>query len=411
MKILVTASSPYLHIGGKSAHILTLIEGLKALGHQVKVVSEADLWPLSRLLIRGSSFLIKLALGPWGKDWATLWQYQLKQRFLAAAIYRQLERERFDVVSCQDVMVQNIISDCPGTVRTILTVHGDQTNELVSAGALRRGSRAERWFLMEEKQGYCSADQIITVDSRLRTHVLAAANGVIDPKRVHILYNFVNVDRFKPVSSDNATERRRWCLGTNDLIILCPRRLTAKNGVIYAVRAMVPLIQWLGQYRPLVLLLAGDGPERRNIEALIQQYRLESSVRLLGDVPHGEMPSLYRAADVTLIPSVSSAGVVEATSIAALESMALGVPVIASNIGGLAELIQDGCTGLLVPSADPQAIARAVVRLLDDLTWRAEIARQARQYVATHHSHVGAAAEFVALCRTPDEGVASRSEL
>jgi glycosyltransferase involved in cell wall biosynthesis len=342
--------------------------------------------------------LIKRALGPWGKDWATLWQYRLKRHFLAAAIYRLLEKERFDVVSCQDVMVQNIISGYPRVLRTMLTVHMNQTDELVSAGALRRSSRAERWFLVEEKHGYCSADQIITVDSRLRTHVLAAANGAVDPKRVHILYNFVDAERFRLTRPGDAAERRLWRLGADDLVILCPRRLTAKNGVIYAVKAMVHLREQLGQYRPLVLLVAGDGVERRKIEELIRQYRLESSVRLLGDVPHGKMPSLSRVADVTLIPSVSSAGVIEATSISALESMASGVPVIASAIGGLAEIITDRQTGLLVPEKDPLAIVEAILLLSRDQELRKRIVIKARQSVTERHSHLAAAHTFVGLC-------------
>jgi len=398
MKILVTASSPYPHIGGKSTHMLTLMEGLRALGHQVEVMSEADLHPSNRLLLRGSSFLIKRALGPWGKDWATLWHYRLKRHFLTATIYQQLNIEHFDVVSCQDVMVQNIISRYPGTLRTILTVHGDQTNELVSAGALRRGSRVEKWFQMEEKQGYCSADRIITVDSRLRAHVLTIVSGTIDPKLVHILHNFVNVERFKPAHSHRVAERRRWGLGTDGLVILCPRRLTAKNGVIYAVTAVVPLKERLGWYRPLVLLLAGDGPERRNIEELIRQYRLEDSIRLLGAVPHSEMPSLYRAADVTLIPSVSSAGVVEATSIAALESMSSGVPVIASAIGGLTEIIAHLHTGLLIPEKDPLAIAEAILLLVHDQQLQNRMVIEARQFIAEHHTHLTAARTFVSLC-------------
>jgi glycogen(starch) synthase len=404
MKVLFAASNPYPHIGGKSAHVLALSDGLRALEHQVKFVSEADLWPPSRLLIRGSSFLVKQILGVPGKDWATLWQYRLKRHFLAAAICRLLERERFDVVSCQDVMVQNIVSGYSGVVRSILTVHGDQTNELVSAGALRRGSRAERWFVMEEKQGYSSADRIITVDSRLQTQVLTIANGAIDPEQVHVLYNFVNVAHFRPARPNDAAERRRWYLGADDLAILCPRRLTAKNGVTYAIRAMVTLSERLGQYRPLVLLVAGDGPERRNIEGLIQQYHLESSVRLLGDVPHDDMPSLYRAVDVTLIPSVSSAGVVEATSIAALESMASGVPVIASAIGGLTEIITHRRTGLLVPEKNPLAIAEAIPLLVHDQKLRKNIVVKARQFVTERHSHLAAARTFVALCNDGQQG-------
>ena len=403
MKILIAVSSPYPHVSGKSAHISALIDGLRTSGHRVKAVSEADLWLPSRLLIRGSGFLIKRALGPWGKDWATLWQYQLKRHFLAAAIYRLLERERFDVVSCQDVMVQNIVSGYPGAPRTMLTVHMNQTDELVSVGALRRGAKAERWFLMEEKRGYCSANRIITVDSRLRTHVLAAVNGAVDPKRVHILYNFVDVERFRPARPDAAAERRRWGLGY-ELVILCPRRLTVKNGVIYAVKAMVPLGERLGQYRPLVLLVAGEGHERRNIEGLIRQYRLKSSVRLLGDVPHDEMPSLYRAVDVTLIPSVRSAGIVEATSVAALESMASGVPVVASAIGGLAEIITHRETGLLAPEKDPLAIVQAIMLLTHDQELRERIVVKARQFVTERHSHLAAARTFVDLCSGNQQG-------
>jgi glycosyltransferase involved in cell wall biosynthesis len=217
---------------------------------------------------------------------------------------------------------------------------------------------------------------------------------------VHILYNFVNVEVFKPSSPDDASERRRWHLGTDDLVILCPRRLTAKNGVSYAVEAMVSLAERLGRYRSLVMLLAGDGHERRNIEELIRQYRLESSVRLLGDVPHDEMLSLYRAVDVTLIPSVRSAGVVEATSIAALESMASGVPVIASAIGGLTEIIAHGQTGLLVPERDPLAIAEAILLLVHDQELRQRIVVEARRIVTEHHSHLTATRTFLDLCVT-----------
>lgn len=397
MNILIAACNPYPHIGGKSSHILALTDGLRALGHEAKVVSEADLNLASWLLIYGPSFLIKLATYPWGRNWATLWQYLLKRRFLAATIYRRLESESFDVASCQDVMVQNIISSYPGTLRTMLTVHGDQTNELVSAGALRRGSWSEKWFLAEEKRGYCAANQIIAVDSRLRTHVLAIANRVVDPKRVHVLYNFVNVERFEPSRPDDASERRRWHLETDDLVILCPRRLTAKNGVKYAVKAMVPLAERLGRYRSLVMLVAGDGHERGNIEELIRQYHLESSVRLLGDVPHEEMPSLCRAVDVTVIPSVRSAGVVEATSIAALESMASGVPVIASAVGGLTEIIDHGQTGLLVPERDPVAIAEAILVLVRDQEFRQRIVIEARRTVTERHSHLAATRAFVNL--------------
>lgn len=110
---------------------------------------------------------------------------------------------------------------------------------------------------------------------------------------------------------------------------------------------------------------------------------------------HKQMPELDHVSDVVLIPSVASEAVIEATSISALEAMACGVPVIASNIGGLAELISNGLTGVLVPQANPLAIAQAITTVMNDSHLRSDIGRRARQHVVNNHSHLRAADEFI----------------
>lgn len=89
---------------------------------------------------------------------------------------------------------------------------------------------------------------------------------------------------------------------------------------------------------------------------------------------------LMRQADVIVVPSVPAHGVVEATSIAALEGMALGKPVVASAIGGLVELIQSGQTGLLVPPGDARALARAVLSL-EQSDFGGALGRQAADFI------------------------------
>ncbi len=143
-------------------------------------------------------------------------------------------------------------------------------------------------------------------------------------------------------------------------MLLCPRRLVKKNGVIYpslALAAMGP-----ADRDRFLLLHAGEGGEREEIERIVRENHLEKNVRLLGGQGPDAILELYRLADIVLVPSVHSENVEEATSLSALEAMASGRPLIAGDVGGLAEMVVDGETGLLVP-ADAEALAAAILRL------------------------------------------------
>src|SRR3989454_8800535 len=93
------------------------------------------------------------------------------------------------------------------------------------------------------------------------------------------------------------------------------------------------------------------------------------------------MRELYQQVDVVLIPSVTTSGTQENTSIAALEAMASGKPVIATDIGGLPEVIRDGQDGILIPERDPDAVAQAAIRLLSRPDFARAIGREARAQV------------------------------
>jgi glycosyltransferase involved in cell wall biosynthesis len=164
---------------------------------------------------------------------------------------------------------------------------------------------------------------------------------------VEALANGVDTAFFRPVppSLDRDGEGIR---------LVAPRRLFAKNGVEYLVRAM-PLI--LAE-APADLILIGDGPERGRLEALCRELGVSDHVSFLGARPHHEMPGLLCSADLAVFPSL-----MEATSVGALEAMACELPVAASNVGGLPEIV-DGEVGRLFPPADPAGLAGAVVALI-----------------------------------------------
>ena len=102
---------------------------------------------------------------------------------------------------------------------------------------------------------------------------------------------------------------------------------------------------------------------------------------LLGQIPNNQMPDYYRAADISVLPSL-----MEATSLTCLESMASAVPVVATQVGGVPELISSGVDGLLVPPADPTALAEAIRRLAREPELRRTLAERARERVCASFS-------------------------
>jgi len=158
--------------------------------------------------------------------------------------------------------------------------------------------------------------------------------------------------------------------------IIVPRRLFAKNGVEYFVRAL-PLI---AERFDVEAVLVGDGPERERLEALAASLAVSERIRFLGARPNAEMPGLLSSADLAVFPSL-----MEATSVAALECMACELPVAASRVGGLPEIV-DEATGGLFEAANPDSLAQVVSSLLgrDDLP---SLGASARRHVVERWSN------------------------
>lgn len=216
-------------------------------------------------------------------------------------------------------------------------------------------------------------------------YALAASGEIADVAErlapghsVEALTNGVDTDDFQPVKpAFPPGERRR---------LVVPRRLFEKNGVEYFVRAM-PLIR---ERMDVEALLIGDGPEREKLESLASELGVAEHLRFMGRRAHADMPPLLCSGDVAVFPSL-----MEATSVAALECMACGVPVAASNVGGLPEIV-DNSVGALFEPADPADLASTVVSLLqrEDLP---EVAERARSRVVDHWSNARLAARHLEI--------------
>jgi colanic acid/amylovoran biosynthesis glycosyltransferase len=171
-------------------------------------------------------------------------------------------------------------------------------------------------------------------------------------------------------------------------VLLCPARLTPIKGHGDLLEAAARLVARGIMFE---LWLAGEGPERAAIERRIAERGLGERIRLLGTVPHAELLGMYRdrRADCVVLPSLH-----EGLSVALVEAMAYGVPVIATGVGGVPELLENGA-GVLVPPSDADALTEALARVLGSSTLRAELAHAGRRRVEAEFE-VGAIARELA---------------
>jgi glycosyltransferase involved in cell wall biosynthesis len=155
--------------------------------------------------------------------------------------------------------------------------------------------------------------------------------------------------------------------------LLCVSRLSPEKGLTFLICAL-GLLRERGY--DLELRLAGDGPTKQHLQKLTNEIGLAEQVHFIGFLSEDEIIRELQDSDLFVLPSF-----IEGIPVAAMEAMAVGLPVIATNIAGTSELIEDGKTGILVRPSDAEALADAVVRLIKDYEFRLRAAELGRKKV------------------------------
>jgi glycosyltransferase involved in cell wall biosynthesis len=161
--------------------------------------------------------------------------------------------------------------------------------------------------------------------------------------------------------------------------ILYVGRLVKRKGVEYLIKA----IQYLEPRIPTELMIVGDGPERKNLEMLVNNSNLRN-VTFHGFIPQNKLKAFYQSASVFVLPAITDpSGDTEGLGVVMLEAMSCGIPVIASRVGGIPDIINDGNTGLLVEERDCSKLAEAIERVLTDSELRTHLIKNASRVVQT----------------------------
>jgi glycosyltransferase involved in cell wall biosynthesis len=219
-----------------------------------------------------------------------------------------------------------------------------------------------------------SRDRIVAVGKSVRQALID--NEGLSPKRVRVIYNGISVSQETGASIDRRAVRRSLGAGDDDFIVLQVARLDPIKDHKTAIRAFQRAVQVDPRIR---LMIVGDGMERAAIEREIDDCSLEKSVLLLG--PRNDVPKLLAAADAFLLTSVS-----EGIPVTVIEAMAVGVPVVATAVGGMPELITDRVSGLLVPAGDVIGIADALIEISRDEELRNSLALRAKKEAENNFS-------------------------
>lgn len=218
------------------------------------------------------------------------------------------------------------------------------------------------------------------------TRTYAATSRAVWRHSPVVVPNAVDVHRFDP-TLDGTAVRDRLRIRKDRPVVLLVGRIVPHKGIEHFLEASryVPGAQFL---------VAGEGSSLEGMERLAESLGVTDRVRFLGRVSQENLPRVYAACDVFVLPSVSR---LEAFGIVALEAMATGKPVVVADIPGVREVIEDGREGLLADPVNPQDLAAKIQRLIGDPALRERMGRLGREKVLANFTTEKVADQVLAI--------------
>ena len=329
--------------------------------------------PLERLAYHGG-ILAKLKKNPF--------QYGLLPFFVVGellALIRLLQRYRFDLIHAHWLIPQGLVAvlACYLTgskIPLLFTSHGGDLFGL--QGIIM--NRIKRWVILKS--------HALTVVSRNMIEAVERLGAA--HKKIYVIPMGVDLKtRFVPAETTRINDN-----------LLFVGRLVEKKGLHYLIHAL-PLI--LKRHPQATLLIAGDGPEKNNLERASLKLGIKAHVRFLGAVKNDRLPALYQASGVLVFPSViADDGDQEGFGLVLVEALGCECPAIVTDLPAMQDIIQDGKTGLVVPQKNIRKLAEKVILLLEDQKLRESLGREGRRHVLRNFDWMIIAEKYRKLIET-----------
>ncbi len=262
-------------------------------------------------------------------------------------------QKSYDIIHAHHPIAALVMKQLFPDTPLVVTIHSSYERELILNGRIEEGGVEHRFLTSIYKELELKADQLMTVSESFRSYI---SPMIEHPERIKVIPNGFDEKRFKPISHENEVPQ---------LITVC--RLVPAKGLDILLHACAELKE---RGYGFVLHIIGDGPIRKELETLAQELDLYDDIIFYGYMLHPEqfMPFF----DIFVLPSRA-----EAFGSVFAEAALCWLALIGTNVGGIAEQIDDGVNGLLVPPENVGALADAMEKVVSDSSYRYNLARSA----------------------------------
>lgn len=259
------------------------------------------------------------------------------------SLYKIMKSEKIDIVHChrhRATVTGTIAAFFAGVPNVISHVHGLNRTRT-------RKRYITNWFILKKVK------KIIAVSDSVR-HDIINTNRNLDPAKVVTVRNGIDLKLINNLSISRKDIRLRLGIPENKIVFGTVGRLTVTKGQSYLIKAFSDIRKKIPNS---ILLIIGDGSLSEKLKQKAEDLGISSLVLFPGY--RDDICELLKSIDVFVLPSIA-----EGLSMALLEAMASKLPVIASDVGGISEVLEHNC-GLLIPAKDPHALAKAMKKLFD----------------------------------------------
>lgn len=381
---LLLGSLDYPRMGGVTSHIRKLVRALRKRGFVIDLVHPGN------PLLNDSAYmrvrrLAEATRPPFRYDMLDLyWDLQAAELQIQVVALRQMGVE-WDAVHCHDIVSTVRLMAVVAGIPFFCTTHGPAVEEELAKGHVQPASFEEQYLRELEAAAMENCQQVFVVGAQLLERI---RKRYPDAPLVQVP-NWVDTDQFRPQGGKQGL-RRRLGLPENEFLVFSPSRMDYNKGLEYLMQAAADIEG--------TVVLVRSRPDMETV--LKSQYR-GGRVELIDPVDPDHMPDLYAAMDICVLPSIRVAGTQESFPISALEAVACEVPLVATDVGGLGEILaQVGLAPVAEKSA--QAIAHRVACLRSNPEEAQRMAREAREKLCRLYAETVVTSDIISAYRLRD---------
>ncbi len=366
---MLTWEYPPRIVGGIARHCEGLAKTLAKMGHTVHVIT-LD-FPGAPQYEEVEGVKIHRTSVELGHPSFIAWVF-IFNHFMEKKIAMISKEVKFDVIHIHDwlVALAGIATKHYLRLPLVLTLHSTEVGR--TSGFSNPDSYlidgVEWWATYESKR-------VIVTSNSMKREV--EEHFHLPQSKIDVIPNAIDTSKYE-VKVDREAVKRRYGIAPDERIVLFVGRLVPQKGVEYLIKATSKIVNSHPNAR---IVIVGDGWMKDHLWNLTISSEHKHKISFLGFLSDSELVELTLSSDVLVVPSVY-----EPFGIVALEGMAAGVPIVASNIGGLAEIIEHDKTGVLVYAGDPNSIAWGVNRILSDSKYASWLVENAKRKVREVYS-------------------------